>query len=312
MTELSKKIIDPDYVPLLFGLTPPAADTDPGKLAGINRRRIERLGAAALDGLCLYDIQDESVRADSARPYENRRFMDPSAYRQSLAPVSGLETVSYCAVGCFASGELSGWIEDISPGPMVFVGKPGSNAPAKTSLKEAYGIYAHSGKTGPLGGVCIPERHSGYNSEAERMAGKIANGVNFFVTQCIYDPASTERMLVDYARICEHIRVPPKKILFTFSPAGSAKAVGFFKWLGVRIPEKTEKRILEADDPLAESTDILEESAAGLARNCGRLGIPFGMNVESVISKKEDFLAAVGLAAKLQNLISRHREPLAV
>lgn len=68
-----------DFV--LFAITPPRQSTPAERLPDIARATIERLDQLDLDGLILYDIDDESSRTPAERPFPFSPTVDPSEYR---------------------------------------------------------------------------------------------------------------------------------------------------------------------------------------------------------------------------------------
>ena len=62
----------------------------------------------------------------------------------------------------------------------------------------------------------------------------------------------------------------------------------FLKWLGIRVPEEAEQRILEADSPVEESVALLCETLEKILDETQDCGVPLGVSVESVsIFRKE-------------------------
>ena len=55
---------------LLFAVTPPRLTTSPREAAEIGRITLQRLRPLAIDGLVLYDIDDESDRNPDERPFQ--------------------------------------------------------------------------------------------------------------------------------------------------------------------------------------------------------------------------------------------------
>ncbi|MBN2510825.1 MAG: hypothetical protein JXB03_11135 [Spirochaetales bacterium] len=305
MKELALKLLDPAFVPVLFGLTPPKEGTCGEKLLRMNTRRAERLKAPGLDGLCIYEVQDERARAGSGRIFAPGGYMDTAAYRRSLGGVTDYECISCCAVGPLSVGQLKSRIRAQGKEPVVLVGPVSRSVPVRTALKEAFSIAAELEAPPLTGAVCIPERSSGCGNEAERMLAKASWGAGFFITQCIYDPDQAQALLASYAQGCRREGTLPRKILFTLSPAGSRETLQFMGWLGIKVPQHTERRILCAHDPLAQSVQVLEENALVLAESCRCLGLSFGFNVESVVSRKNEFLAAAALAASLKKVFEK-------
>jgi len=77
----------------------------------------------------------------------------------------------------------------------------------------------------------------------------------------------------------------------------SAQTLEFLRWLGVEVPRWIENDLRHATNPLAASLEQAATSAAELIDYCRRLGVPFGLNVESVSIRREEIEAAVELAA---------------
>jgi len=65
---------------LIFALTPPRLATDSERVQEIADATIERLGKIGLDGLILYDIDDESGRNPDQRPFPFTPTIDPADF----------------------------------------------------------------------------------------------------------------------------------------------------------------------------------------------------------------------------------------
>ena len=65
---------------MLFALTPPRLSTAPEKAQEIADITFERLDPLGVDGLILYDIDDESDRNPEERPFPFLPTMDPADY----------------------------------------------------------------------------------------------------------------------------------------------------------------------------------------------------------------------------------------
>ena len=70
--------------------------------------------------------------------------------------------------------------------------------------------------------------------------------------------------------------------MFTLSVCGSMKTLEFLRWLGVDVPRWIENDLRHANDTLDASLEHAEATALELMSFCRRLGVPFGINVESV------------------------------
>ncbi|HVX34074.1 MAG TPA: hypothetical protein VHA80_13120 [Solirubrobacterales bacterium] len=106
---------------LLFAVTPPRLSTGPGEAAEIARVTLERLRPLGLDGLVLYDIDDESDRNPAERPFPFLPTMDPAEYL--VRDLGGLEVpaVVYRAVGKYREDRLRSWLEEQDPARVLTV-----------------------------------------------------------------------------------------------------------------------------------------------------------------------------------------------
>ena len=50
-------------------------------------------------------------------------------------------------------------------------------------------------------------------------------GAEWFVSQAVYDPAPTIRLLRDYGDACREAGLTPCKVVLTFAPCGRAKTM---------------------------------------------------------------------------------------
>lgn len=94
-------------------------------------------------------------------------------------------------------------------------------------------------------------------------------------------------------------RPAPMPIVFTFSVCGSMKTLEFLRWLGVDVPRWIENDLRHSENPLQASRDQAFATAVEITDFCRRLGVPFGLNIESVSIRREEIEAAVELAAEV-------------
>jgi hypothetical protein len=94
-------------------------------------------------------------------------------------------------------------------------------------------------------------------------------------------------------------------IVFTFSVCGSVKTLEFLQWLGVDVPRWIANDLRHSDDTLNASYDQAAATALELIAFCRRVGVPFGLNVESVSIRKVEIDAAVKLATQLRAELRR-------
>src|SRR6185295_6713358 len=140
----------------------------------------------------------------------------------------------------------------------VFVGAPrGRSHSAGLPLAEAYAI-ARAAPNLTLGGIAIAERHVAKEDEHRRVLAKQDAGCRFFITQSVYDAASTKSLLSDYALLTTACGRSPTPIVLTFSPCGSVRTLEFMKWLGISFPRWLENELRHSADTLERSIDLCE------------------------------------------------------
>lgn len=286
---------------VLFAITPPRQSTPADRLPGIARATIERLRHLDLDGLVLYDIDDESSRNPSERPFPFSPTIDPSHYRSQYLQQWDAPVVVYRAVGKYQRDELGSWLtgQDAHHTLTVMVGAASSGTVAPVSLADAQAMRAELNPNLLLGGVAIPERHTRRENEHLRLIDKQEAGCRFFVTQVVYDLNAAKNLVSDYCYECEARGQDPVPIVFTFSACGSMKTLEFLRWLGVDVPRWIENDLRHTANPLQASLDQAVATAVEITDFCRRLGVPFGLNIESVSIRREEIEASVKLAAQL-------------
>lgn len=268
---------------------------------------VKRLQALDLDGLVLYDIDDESDRNPEERPFPFLPTMDPAEYLTRHLNDWNIPVVVYRAVGKYVEPELRSWLDAQEPDRVlsVFVGTSSRDKPVATSLTRAQALRSQAKPDLLLGGVALPERHTRYGDEHLRLLAKQAAGCAFFVTQVVYDVNAVKNLVSDYRYECAARGQDPVPIVFTFSVCGSMKTLEFLKWLGVDVPRWIQNDLRHADDTLERSFEQALATALELIVYCRRLGVPFGLNVESVSIRRIEIEASVNLAARLQAELRR-------
>jgi 5,10-methylenetetrahydrofolate reductase len=294
----------------LFGLAPPRRDAPPERLAEIASRHRARLSALPLDGIVVYDLQDEPGRSGAARPFPFLPTLDPAAWSDAELGSLGVPCVVYRSVNGLSEDALRRWLsgrrESRNPSVVVLVGAPSAaSRAAGLSLKDAYGVARAHAPEVTLGGIAIAERHARRLDEHLRLAEKVGYGCRFFITQAVYDPSSTRSLLSDYALHLGALGIPPPPIVLTFSPCGTVKTFELMRWLGVSFPRWVENELRHSQDFLERSVRLCEEIFADVARYAEDRGVPLGVNVESVSARREELDAAVELFHRLHKIAPR-------
>lgn len=307
---LQQKITDPRQGVYLIGTTPPKASTPADKTTRIAQKLLGRLNEVEYDGLIVYDIQDESSRVNTTRPFPFHRTLDPREYGQLLRNLAQQDVITYKSVAQRDAIEFQHWLteaaEQYQVKNLVLVGSPSSTGEIKLSLPEAYQHLAQHTHKFYLGGVAIAERHAKKGNEHLRLIEKSTQGCAFFISQAVYNAQATIDLLTSYARSCKQQGVLPKRIILTFTPCGGAQTLDFMQWLGISVPEGSKYRILDAENPLNESIKICRDNLQQILQQCAALELPLGLNVESLTNRREEIDASIRLFRLLKAIMELH------
>ncbi len=304
---LVDKINNRDTHILLYGITPPKKGTDAEKIADIALRQVERLQPHDIDGLILYDIQDEASRTDEERPFPFIETLDPYDYSRHYLTELSVPKVIYRAVGKYQPDELAGFLTQASADQTltVFVGASSKHQKVTLTLPKAYRLKAETQSRMLLGGVTIPERHESKGDEHLRVCEKIAQGCRFFVSQGVYDVNASKNLLSEYYYYGRKHGIPLAPIIFTLTPCGSEKTLQFMKWLGISIPKWLENELVYSKDTLDRSLQFCEQNWLELKQFADEKNIPIGCNVESVAIRKVEVDASIDLLQRVARSMGR-------
>jgi len=291
---------------LLYGITPPKAQTEPEKVKEIAERTMNYLCSLDIDGLVVYDVQDESARTSEERPFPFSNALDPFEYASQHLQRLAVPKIIYRPAGKFTTDELSLWLLDLKKHGFypLFVGLPTPDYVVKTSLPQAYEIWrneheAHS----VIGAVTIPERHAILNDEDVRILDKVNCGVSYFITQCIFNVEYTKKTLEALLLACQNKKQELPTIIFTLTVCGSAKTLEFMEWLGIHVPDDIKERLIASTNAPALSVEIATIIAKDLIQYCMERSIPFGFNIESVAIRKVEIEASLELINTVGGLL---------
>ena len=306
---LRAKLLDPKGVVRLYGTTPPREGSPAEIVEGAAVKLAERVRRLQLDGLVVYDIQDESGRTAFPRPFPFTRTVDPRAYAKRLFSQTGVSAIAYKCVGKMTEADWRAWLDeaarDYATDYLAIVGRPTSRgASYPLSLTGAISIAAGHQHRFTIGGVAIAERHGQPSSESRRMIDKASHGASFFVSQTVYHAEATVRMLSDYARDCAQAGVKPRRVVLTFAPVGREKTLAFMKWLGISIAPETERAIQSSASPLSKSIEICRANLVRILEQDYLGRVPLGINVESVSINKDEIDASVDLFHALSGVLA--------
>ncbi|WP_419238624.1 methylenetetrahydrofolate reductase [Photobacterium leiognathi subsp. mandapamensis] len=293
-----------------IGTTPPKTSTPLEDVEGIADRLVDRICDLAIDGLIVYDIQDEASRTNKPRPFPFKSTHAPRHYSSLLNKKTDKPVITYKSVVQSETEEFDAWLneawDEYRVRDMVLVGSPSAKNEVSLPLSAAYQTLADNRNNFFTGGIMIAERHAKKGNEHERLIEKYKQGCNFFISQAIYDTQATIDILTRYAIECKEQGLKPQRIILTFSPCGSAKTLEFIEWLGVSVPEATSLRILNAENPLHESIKMCCNSLNQILDAVVEYDLPLGLNIESLTNRKEEIDGSILLYKLLRSSMDSH------
>lgn len=300
-----QKIKNQESGVLLYGITPPKADTSAERVHEIAQKTIDRLQSLDIDALVVYDVQDESARTKEQRPFPFINALDPLSFASEYLASLNIPKIIYRPAGKFTADELSAWLQQLHDQQFypVFVGVPAPDYPVKTDLPEAYRIWQKHQETSVIGAVTIPERHEVLKDEPIRMLDKMGSGVTYFISQCVFNLDFAKKVIEDLSASCRDRQIPPPTIIFTITACGSLKTLEFMEWLGIHIPESLKEEFRNAADMLETSVRVCLNIARELTDFCIERTIPFGFNIESVAIRKAEIEASVDMTVAIAEML---------
>ncbi|RYG61969.1 hypothetical protein EON80_23525, partial [bacterium] len=178
---LPAHFLNPKQPVLFYGTTPPRLGTSPADVRLAAEKLVARTSSLDLDGIVVYDVQDESERTSEPRPFPFLPTLDSRDYARILYELSGVPVVTYKAVTQLNEVQWNEWLtesaRDFGVKALSLVGSPTRKREGDAiSLTRATELAAAHPAQFSLGGVAIAERHGGGRSESQRMVQKAQSG----------------------------------------------------------------------------------------------------------------------------------------
>lgn len=146
---LTEKLLDPGSVVLLYGTTPPRLGTADHVVRSVAEKLAVRLRDLPVDGVVVYDIQDESGRTKLERPFAFTGTVDPRDYSRLLTVQTGSPTITYKCVGDLDESRWLAWLTETAnrygAGCLSIVGRPTSGVRYPLALSAAIRLAAPPG-----------------------------------------------------------------------------------------------------------------------------------------------------------------------
>lgn len=305
------EIIQNKYKPVcLFGTVPPRKSTPLDKVEDFAKKLVEDVEKLGVDGLVIYDVQDEPSRSGVCRPYPFAHSYEPELYAKIVKSylTKPMEFIIYRALPYITKEQYCEFLEythkEAKCNTIAIVGGPSQHN--GLSIPDAADLAQQPPYQFCIGGVTLAERHRDTGKEDEVVAFKVERGLSFFTSQVVYNADNAISFLRDYDELCKRENRTPARILFTFAPFGRQETADFLCWLGVELPKGTVKRVISRSTPqdrVNEAIEICRENLRRILDACERFGIdvPVGFNAECVSKHKEEIVGALELFTVLKD-----------
>jgi hypothetical protein len=112
---LVEKIKNRESGIVLYGIVPPKIGTNKEKIKEISSKQVQRLDGRKIDGLILYDIQDEALRTSKERPFPFLETLDSFMYSREYMASLTIPKLIYRSVGKYRKDEFSHFLIDSYP-----------------------------------------------------------------------------------------------------------------------------------------------------------------------------------------------------
>ena len=164
------------------------------------------------------------------------------------------------------------------------------------SVTEAAAFIKQSIPDIQVGGITIFTR----KDEAERIVAKVKSGINFFLSQLIFEIAGAKQVLLDLRRQCSKERLELPDVYVSLAPAARVRDIEFMQWLGVKFPSSVLPYLTDKDEKRAEARtfEVLERLVDDLVNFMDKENFTLGFNIGHVV------YANLELSEKLVELVT--------
>ena len=261
------------------------------------------LSQTHIDAINIPEVRDEVHRGE--RPVKNQLRAEPREFGRLLQDIVGVEAIVNRVVVHQELNEELKWLAETNKkyeieNLITVGGESRSIDYPGPSVNEALAAIKKNENINLLcGGISIPSREK----ESLKLVEKSENGCEFFTTQVLYDSSKIIKMISHYQKRCNEKKTFPRRLLLSFAPVSSEKNIKFLKWLGVEIPDETEKLLIEDLSKMTEKSmeiavNVLQQTLNHLNEN--DIIVPVGLNVEHIMSY--NFQASIEMLQELSRI----------
>ncbi|MBU2100408.1 hypothetical protein KKG83_01965 [Candidatus Micrarchaeota archaeon] len=282
---------------LMLEIVPPSRMTSDNYKEKVMDKVSESVNSIKPDVINVPEIVDENFEG---KPYY--RNVSARRFAKKINELTGKKViVNKVVVHCNGLNELQKWINksvnELGLKDFVFVGGssdkfsyPGPSVTEANNLAKSFSSIN-------AGNIMIPSREN----EAQRMLTKTLSGASFFTSQILFESEKTQKTLFEYNSLCIEKKIKPAKVYLSFCPVSGINELFFLRWLGVEMPEKTEKEIFSEEEKIPVNSINSAEKVWNKIITFSEkenLSIPLNLNIEEIFLHNLD--SCIELALRLR------------
>ncbi|MCE5315907.1 MAG: methylenetetrahydrofolate reductase [Parachlamydia sp.] len=132
-----------------------------------------------------------------------------------------------------------------------------------------------------IGGIAIFTR----KNEARRLMDKMQAGMEFFISQIIFESANMKQIVHNLARLCQEEGRAMPRLYLSLALAARTRDIEFMKWLGVEFPTAVHAFLIESGEEKVEegSLEVVDTMLEDIFHFMEKERVDLGFNIEHVM-----------------------------
>ena len=268
---------------LIFEVIPPPVEWKEEKVFNFSGKIINILKDNQIKFLNIPEVVNETTReGERSVPYrekiDNVEFFDKLKDKFKFNPIINKISVR------LRKDKFEKWVDEIYKKGirhLVLVGGESSKIKYPGySVTEAARFIKRKYPDIKLGGITIFTR----NKEPYRILEKMKSGMDFFVSQIIFETSNMKQVFIHLWRLVKLEQMKFPQIYVSLAPAKRIKDIEFMKWLGVEFPTAVHFYITENERKVESRTfEVIERMLDEIFDFMKRERLKLGFNVEHVM-----------------------------
>ena len=274
---------------LLYEVIPPPEAWSFEKIESWSLELAKMLLENGVRAVNLPEVVNESRESERAVPFLKK--MDNLAFASVLRKHIGAADIIPNKISVRQPrSEFLAWIEECKTqeiDSIVLVGKESKSISYPgLSVIEASRLVKQHTSTLNVGGITIFTR----KREARRILEKMLGGVEFFVSQILFETANFKCVLLGLERRCREQGIAMPRIYLSLAPASNKDEIEFMRWLGVEFPTAIWSYFMDfrGDDITERVFEVLEFTLDEIASFLSKTNFDIGFNVEQIMYQNQE------------------------